>query len=154
MFLGYGAIGVPVTPDSKYKSGLTCIECHMPNEAHTFQGKTPADALKEHTESICVMCHADQSEEQFALEVARMQKQIKDNYETMQKALSDSRLKLDQLKAQGYNITAAEQVYNVIFTNLSFIEADKSMGIHNFDYSTKIIEYTKKRKTELDSILR
>lgn len=153
MFLGYGAIGVPQTPDSKYKSGLTCIECHMPNEAHTFDGKTPAQALKEHTESICVMCHADQSEEEFAKEVARMQAKIKESCAVLDKGLKASLEKINQNKQKGMDMTQAQKVYNVVYTNVSFIEADKSMGIHNFDYTTKILDYTKMREKELNNLL-
>lgn len=153
MFLGYGAIGVPKTPDSKFKSGLTCIECHMPNEAHTFQGKTPAEALKEHTESICVMCHADQSEEQFAKEVARMQSKIKNGCDEMEKGLRVSQEKIAQSKRKGVNVTQAEQVYNIVYANLSFVIADSSLGIHNFEYTTKIMDYNKLRKKQLDGML-
>jgi formate-dependent nitrite reductase cytochrome c552 subunit len=154
MFLGYGAFGVPVTPDSKYKSGLTCIECHMPNEAHTFQGKTPVESLKEQTESICVMCHADQSEEQFAKKVAQMQSQIKDSCDQLQKGLGSSLVKINQKKAKGIDVTQAQQIYNIVFTNVYFIVSDQSLGIHNFEYSTKIIDYSKKRKQELDVLLK
>ncbi len=154
MFLGYGAIGVPVTPDSKYRSGLTCIECHMPNEAHTFEGKTPAEAIKEHTESICVMCHADQSEEQFAKEVARMQRQIKQSCEQLEKGLNNAQKRIDELKRQGIDVAQAQTVYNIVYTNLSFIKADGSMGIHNFDYASKILDYTRKRSEELERMVK
>lgn len=153
MFLGYGAIGVPRTPDTKYRSGLTCIECHMPNEAHTFQGKTPKEALQEHTESICVMCHADQSEEEFAKEVDKMQSQIKTECDELEKGLALAREKIDQDNQKRIDTKVARQVYNVVFTNLSFITADKSMGIHNFEYTTKILKYTKMRELELHNQL-
>lgn len=153
MFLGYGAIGVPVIPDSKYKAGLTCIECHMPNEAHSFEGKTPEEALKEHTESICVMCHADQSEEEFAKEVAKMQLQIEKNCEDLEKKLAESKKKLDIRRNQGIQVDPAQEVYNVVYTNLSFVIADGSKGIHNFDYSTRILDYTQKRYQELANLL-
>ncbi len=153
MFLGYGAIGVPVTPDSKYKSGLTCIECHMPNEAHTFKGKTPEEALEEHTESICVMCHADQSEEEFAKEVAKMQQQIERDSEDLEKKLAEAKKKLDYRRTQGLQVGPAQEVYNVVYTNLSFVVADGSKGIHNFDYSTKILDYTQQKYRELENLL-
>ena len=154
MFLGYGAIGVPVTPDSKYKAGLTCIECHMPNESHNFKGKTPEDALKEHTESICVMCHADQSEEEFAKEVAKMQQQIEKSSEQLQKKIEESKKKIDYRRNQGINVDKLQEVYNVVYTNISFVISDGSMGIHNFDYSTKILDYTQNRYKELDNLLK
>lgn len=154
MFLGYGAIGVPVTPDSKYKAGLTCIECHMPNEAHTFVGKTPAEAIKEHTESICVMCHADQSEEQFALEVDEIQSQIRKGIEQMTKGLEASKARIDQNRGQGLNVDQAQEVYNIVYTNISFVQADGTLGIHNFEYAKKILEYTKNRNQELEGLLK
>ncbi|PKM81322.1 MAG: hypothetical protein CVU89_09935 [Firmicutes bacterium HGW-Firmicutes-14] len=154
MFLGYGAIGVPNTPDTKYSSGLTCIECHMPNEAHTFKGKTPADALKEHTESICVMCHADRSEEQFAKEVAKMQSQIEKSCDSIEKSLKLSEQKMRTFGQQGRDVTKAWEVYNVVYTNLSFVVSDGSKGIHNFGYATKITEYTEKRNRELEELLK
>ncbi len=154
MFLGYGAIGVPITPDSKYRAGLTCIECHMPNEAHTFEGKTPAEAIKEHTESICVMCHADQSEEEFAKEVDRIQNQIKKKCERLENELNLTRRRMDELNKSGIDTFVTQQVYDIIYTNLSYIKADGSMGIHNFEYASKILEYTEKRSEELVKLLK
>lgn len=153
MFLGIGAIGVPQIPDSKYKAGLTCIECHMPNEAHTFVGKTPAQALKENTESICIMCHADQSEEEFAKEVTNIQNKIETDLKKLKTDMNKSQLKLERAKKLGYNVTVAQNVYNIIFTNLSFLENDKSKGIHNFDYAKKIIEVTSGKEKDLEKLL-
>ncbi|MDD5492589.1 MAG: ammonia-forming cytochrome c nitrite reductase subunit c552, partial [bacterium] len=154
MFLGYGAIGVTNTPDIKYTSGLTCIECHMPNEAHTFKGLTPADALKEHSESICVMCHADQSEEQFAKEVAKMQGQIEDSCQRLEKSLRLSQEKMNNRKKKGQDISQAQAVYNIVYTNLSFVVSDGSKGVHNFGYSTKIMKYTEAKNKELEKMLK
>lgn len=153
MFLGIGAIGVPRIPDSKYKSGLTCIECHMPNEAHTFEGKTPAQALKEHTESICIMCHADQSEEEFAKEVTSIQNKIESDLKRLKKELKEDGIKLEKAKRLGRDVAVAQNVYNIVFTNLSFVENDRSKGVHNFEYSKKIMEVTANKKKELEKIL-
>lgn len=154
MFLGYGALGVPKTPDSKYKAGLTCIECHMPNEAHTFEGLTPAKAISQHRESICVMCHADQSEEQFAKKVDDMQKNIKKTCDQLAKSLAVDEKKIKENRLRGLNMDQAQMIYNIIFTNLSFIQSDKSMGVHNFEYTTKILNYSKARQQELDKLLK
>lgn len=153
MFLGIGAIGVPRIPDSKYKAGLTCIECHMPNEAHTFVGKTPAQALKEHTESICIMCHADQSEEEFAKEVTSIQSKIEADLKKLKAGLREDGIKLEKAKKLGRDITVAQQVYNIVLTNVSFVENDKSKGIHNFEYAKKIMEVTSAKKKGLDKLL-
>jgi len=153
MFLGIGAIGVPRIPDSKYKSGLTCIECHMPNEAHTFVGKTPAQALKEHTESICIMCHADQSEEEFAQEVTTIQNKIEADLKKLKNGLHIDGIKLNKAKGLGADVAVAQQVYNIVFTNISFVENDGSKGVHNFEYAKKIVEVTTAKKNELDRLL-
>lgn len=154
MFLGYGALGVPPTPDSKYKAGLTCIECHMPNEAHTFEGLTPAQAIKEHRESICVMCHADQSEEQFAKRVDDMQAAIRKTCDQLAKSLLADEKKIKENKLRGINTDQAQKIYNVIYTNLSFVQADKSMGIHNFEYTSKILKHCQERQQEFDRLLK
>lgn len=154
MFLGIGAIGVPRIPDIKYKAGLTCIECHMPNEAHTFAGKTPAQALKEHTESICIMCHADQSEEEFAKVVTSIQNKIEADLKKLNAGLREDGLKLEKAKKLGQDVTVAQQVYNIVLTNLSFVENDKSKGIHNFGYAKKIMEVTSAKKKDLDRLLK
>lgn len=153
MFLGYGAIGVPPTQDSKYKSGLTCIECHMPNEAHTFEALTPAEAIKEHRESICVMCHASESEEQFAKRVDDMQTAIRKTCDQLAKSLLADEKKIKENQLRGINTNQAQMLYNIIYTNLSFVQADRSMGIHNFEYTTKILTYSKARQQELDQLL-
>lgn len=153
MFLGYGAIGVPPTPDSKYKAGLTCIECHMPNEAHTFEGLTPAKAIKEHKGSICVMCHSDQSEEQFAKKVDEMQTTIRTTCDQLTESLLAYEKKITEKRSQGINMDQAQIIYDTIFTNLSFIQSDKSMGIHNFEYTTKILNHCKLRQQELEKML-
>lgn len=153
MFLGIGAIAVPKIPDTKYKAGLTCIECHMPNEAHTFVGKTPAQALKEHTGSICIMCHADQSETEFAKEVTSIQNKIESDLKKLAAGLREDGLKLAEAQRLGQDVTVARQVYNIVFTNLSFVENDGSKGVHNFEYAKKIIEITTAKKKQLDKLL-
>jgi len=153
MFLGYGAIGVPETPDSKYQAGLTCIECHMPNEAHSFEGLTPAKAIKENRESICVMCHADQSEEQFARKVDDMQTTIRNTCDQLAKDLEVQDKKIKENRLLGINMDEAQMVYNIVYTNLSFIQSDMSWGIHNFDYTNEILTYSKERQQELDGML-
>lgn len=154
MFLGYGAIGVPPTPDSKYKAGLTCIECHMPNESHNFEGLTPAKAIRQHKGSICVMCHSDQSEEQFAKKVEDMQLNIKKTCDQLAKSLTADDKKIKANRQRGINVDQAQTVYNVIYTNLSFVQSDKSMGVHNFEYTTRILNYSKIRQQELEKLLK
>lgn len=153
MFLGYGALGVPSTPSAEYIAGLTCIECHMPNEAHSFQGKTPAEAIAEHSESICVMCHSDKQEAEFAKEVQTIQNQIKAGINRLDQGLSKADKRIKVLKSQGRDVTVAKQVYDLVYTNMTFIEADRSLGIHNFEYAKKILSYSLDRQAELDRLV-
>jgi len=125
----------------------------MPNEAHSFEGLTPAKAIKENRESICVMCHADQSEEQFARKVDDMQTTIRNTCDQLAKDLEVQDKKIKENRLLGINMDEAQMVYNIVYTNLSFIQSDMSWGIHNFDYTNEILTYSKERQQELDGML-
>lgn len=99
------------------------------------------------------MCHADQSEEEFAQEVTTIQNKIEADLKKLKNGLHIDGIKLNKAKGLGADVAVAQQVYNIVFTNISFVENDGSKGVHNFEYAKKIVEVTTAKKNELDRLL-
>ncbi|HZW82922.1 MAG TPA: ammonia-forming cytochrome c nitrite reductase subunit c552 [Candidatus Deferrimicrobium sp.] len=147
MLMGKGALEVPEMPSNKYKTGLTCIECHMPNQSHTFEALTPQKALDQKVGSTCMMCHTKLTQKEFADKVAELQNDIDSNTKQLKKSLEELKVTLDTAKSAGRDVSEAQKLYDVAVTNESFVENDGSKGIHNFEYSKATLDVVQKKIT-------
>lgn len=139
MFKGTGAIGIPTMPDNRYTEGISCADCHMTNQNHTFVAIIPSQAIKDKVITSCYLCHATEDEQEFANHVDQIQTDFKDQTKTFDDRLANIRKKLDSSKsAPNYN--QAKQLLDIVITNLSFVENDKSWGVHNLNYTKTILE--------------
>jgi hypothetical protein len=146
MYKGTGALGVPEMPEKRYQEGISCADCHMPNQNHTFVATLPSQALKNKTIASCYLCHATEDEQKFAQRIDVMQEELKKKAESY-----DARLKALTEKMKGSPGLAANQEFktavDTVTTNLSFIENDKSWGIHNLNYTNAIMDDIGKKLT-------
>ena len=146
MFAGVGAPGVH--PDASFhaKAGVTCVDCHAvvtgtghaAGTNHTFQIVMPKDAgTPDVPNDSCTSCHKDSTR-------AARQAYI-DAWQTTTKAELD---KANALLAQaqaimksnpGLPATLTQKVLTAV-TDISFVQADGSMGAHNFDYAMKTLQ--------------
>ncbi len=139
MFSGTGAPEVPDKPSTKYNAGLTCVECHMPNQSHTFVALTPAESLLKKVGSACMMCHTKLSTQEFAAKVTEVQNQTETAVNSLKKELDSLQKSIETAKKAGRNMDEAQKYYDVAFTDVSFVDADASKGIHNTEYARDIL---------------
>ncbi|MDQ7095896.1 ammonia-forming cytochrome c nitrite reductase subunit c552 [Desulfosporosinus sp. PR] len=152
MFKGTGALGIAAMPDKRYTDGISCADCHMPNENHTFVATLPSQALKDKTIASCYLCHATEDEQKFATHVDQIQTDLKNEAKTF-----DDRLAKDSKKLAGLtstpNYNQAKQLTDIVMTNLSFVENDKSWGVHNLDYTKTIMDDIGKKLTQAEQLI-
>lgn len=153
MFKGIGAIGLPEMPDGRYKEGISCAECHMPNQNHTFEATLPSKAIKEKRITSCSLCHANEDEQKFAERIDKLQEDLKAQDEQYMKRLVSVKEALAK-NADNPNYSEANNLYGRLYTNLSFIEADASWGIHNLDYTKAIMADVEANLPKLEALLK
>ncbi len=134
---------LPPVPNSPIKKKVTCSDCHMkydiPRTAgtmpnHLFKAGTPAGSYKNHFgETVqynsCTSCHASMTQERFDA----YQKEAKDKMAAIQEKLN---------RAKSYHAQAKQAdwaLYEHAFTILTFVKADGSLGIHNYDYARDLL---------------
>ncbi len=138
MFEGWGAIGVTGTPSPHFKAegGPVCTSCHMVKTAksalpgditsHKTEVIKPAEAAEGEPDS-CSGCHTD-------MDKAALQSIIDQRQSEIQSFL-------DQVKAQLDAATDKESdAYKAAYTNYTFVAADGSKGIHNYQYAKAILQ--------------
>lgn len=148
MFSGKGALEVAEKPSTKYNAGLTCIECHMPNQSHTFESLTPARSLEKKVGSTCMMCHTKLSAKDFADKVAEVQQQTEDKITMLKADLDSLKTTMEAGRMAGRNMAEAQQLFDLAFTNVSFVEADGSKGVHNTEYARDTLDVAQKKIAE------
>ncbi len=148
MFQGVGAIDVPNMPAPKV---IACADCHMAGGSHAFVPGTPTVTIAtKHgpvEENPCAKCHTSMTKEK----VEEFQKDIEAQMAEVKGLLDQAKAKLDAAKTAGTTIdSSVELLYKQAFTNYSFLEADKSKGIHNPPYYREILKVS---KTKLEDFL-
>ncbi|MHB8946132.1 MAG: ammonia-forming cytochrome c nitrite reductase subunit c552 [Bacillota bacterium] len=141
MFDGVGAIDVPTMPAPKV---IACADCHMAGGSHAFVPGTPTVTVAtKHgpvEENPCAECHTGMTKEK----VEEFQKDIEAQMAEVKGLLDQAKTKLDAAKTAGTTIASSvELLYKQAYTNYSFLEADKSKGIHNPPYYREILKVSK-----------
>lgn len=153
MFLGTGALGVPDMPSTKYKAGVTCIDCHMANQNHNLKALVPSKAIQQKEASACMMCHADKTETEFAQKVDEIQKQIGDTVKHLNQQLDTLKASLAAAKKAGKNVDQAQKDYDIAYTNTKFVQGDRSSGVHNLEYAQAILQDAQSKLDDADKLL-
>ncbi|EHQ90770.1 ammonia-forming cytochrome c nitrite reductase subunit c552 [Desulfosporosinus youngiae] len=153
MFKGIGAIGLPEMPDGRYKEGISCAECHMTNQNHTFEATLPSKAMEEKRITSCNLCHANEDEQEFAERIDKLQEDFKAQDEQYMNRLASVNEALAKNK-DNPDYSEANNLYGRLFTNLTLIEADASWGIHNLNYTKAIMADVEANLPRLEEMIK
>lgn len=142
-WLGVGGLEVPDMPAKKV---ITCADCHMTNGNHFFKVGTPELTLKVKGQDTvfnsCSSCHARMTKE----EVEAVQKPIEARITALKADLAAAKKKLDAMTG---DTTFLKNLYNVAYTNVSYVEADASKGIHNPAYARALLDVAEAKVKDL-----
>ncbi len=132
---GRGAAG-GIKPTEGPHSQVACIECHMVGGDHSTKIAVPTQVAAGAQDS-CTKCHTDSTPES--------RKAYLDTWQRTTGTMIDAAKKdiavIEQAVAANPNLLDEAQalVFNTAKANLTFIEEDRSMGAHNFEYAMKIL---------------
>lgn len=141
MLAGRGAIGV--APTTGAHSELTCTDCHMTEGNHLMRVVKPSEVVGTARKDTCTSCHTDSSAESRAVYLEMWQ-------ESTERRLEDARDDMALISASLNALTASQKAeFDAAKTNLSFVEADASKGVHNFEYSIKVLNSVTKTFSDL-----
>ena len=125
LYIGTGAIDVPVTPDPMFLSGVSCIGCHQIKEEKIVFGHKSIFTVS--SPQVCKDCHG-KGYDKLAL---MWQEGVKNRIEGMDKRV-ERVLKISDLLDFPLN-------KDLIKENFEFIKNDKSYGLHNVKYAHLIL---------------
>lgn len=127
---GRGALGVD---EIQSHGSALCIDCHMANGNHIFLPGTPEVTLLSHGKEVsynaCIKCHSDMSAD-------RISGFQHENEEALEAVLAEYEALVK--KAEGND--KAKAALDKAWINIDFMEADKSLGVHNPKYFDAVIE--------------
>lgn len=130
-----------------------CIDCHMADGNHYFKPGTPTVTLeskgKPYEANPCAKCHSTLTTE----EIEAKQAAVKTKYEALNKALTEAKAKLEAAQKANKDVTAAKQLYDASFTNLSLISGDGSQGIHNYPFAQALLAKVEADLAEFNKLL-
>ncbi|MDF2630116.1 MAG: hypothetical protein K0R39_3947 [Symbiobacteriaceae bacterium] len=140
-FQGWGAAG-GITSTGNVHKDVTCQECHMQNNNHLMKVIRPDDPnLNEDSADSCMVCHSDASRETRGAYLDMWQEFTSSKIETLRADVTA----IEAAVKAGATLTADQKLQlDTAKTNLLYVEADGSMGAHNFDYAAKILAAAQK----------
>lgn len=141
MLEGRGAIGV--APTAGAHSELTCVECHMTEGNHLMRIVKPEEVAGTTRKDTCTSCHTDSSTDSRAAYLEMWQ-------ESTERRVNDARNDIAVISANQSALSAELKAkFDAAKTNISFIEADASKGVHNFEYTIKVLNSATKSLSEI-----
>jgi predicted CXXCH cytochrome family protein len=144
MFLGYGAIGI--APTKGAHASVECIECHMADGNHLMKVIMPGELAELDPSGTrpdsCTTCHASSSRESRQAYLDLIHETIGSKLDALN---ADITTIAAALKANPSALSAdLKAKYDAAMTNVSFVTADGSRGMHNFEYAVKIVNAAQK----------
>lgn len=142
MLQGRGAIDV--APTKGAHSELTCVECHMTEGNHLMRVIRPEEVAGDATrKDTCTACHTDSSKDSRGVYLEMWQ-------ESTENRLKAAKADLAVITANQSALSAELKAkFDAAKTNLSFVEADASKGVHNFEYTIKVLNSVTKSFSEI-----
>ncbi len=125
LYIGVGAIDVPVTPDPMFLSGVSCIGCHQIKEEKLVFGHKSIFTIS--TPQVCNDCHGKGYDKLAII----WQKGIKDRVKKMDERV-ERIIKISDILNLPLNTDLIKQ-------NFEFIKGDRSNGLHNIKYAHLIL---------------
>lgn len=124
IYMGLNIYGEKEKPSGMFTSDMACTDCHLPEEDYKVQAET------------CVNCH--EGDNNKLLEPCQKLFKIKvDLYNKQKERLENA---IAQAKDKGIDISRAEMLLNRAKFIFKKVEDDPSMGVHNFNYLSELIE--------------
>ncbi len=145
-----GAAAIPV-PSSQSMSAVYCAQCHM--YSYPYNASLTPPAMSGHTfqpkPEACVSCHDGTSgflmtNEQAEAAIHGWQDATRFRLESARTSLTDARDAIAAADGYGFDsstIGRAATYYDEANYSANFVEADGSMGAHNFDYAANLLAY-------------
>lgn len=132
MFSGVQIVeNVVGTPSGHLEAGATCVTCHMPPSlqtgntwyggSHTLNAAFPGE-VEEGQPDSCTTCHTDLSREYLQQFIERTQSKVSDRLTNAQVAVEG------RTSLPGW-----------IYDAMNFIAGDGSLGVHNYAYTTQLL---------------
>lgn len=149
MLKGVEGIGVEDKPSRKMNQKFTCYECHFTNQLdHDFKALTATGIA---SNERCSGCH--NNSEKMEEQLKNLQNGIKARLETLKTRLEEAQNAVRKAKESGEDVTEAEKALGAALTNITFVDADKSLGIHNPEYSDSLLQAGAERLEEVGTLL-
>jgi len=157
-----GTANVPV-PSSQTMSEVYCTQCHKLEYDYNTSLTPPKSSghdFKQRPEA-CVTCHDGTSG--FEMSVEQAENAIHFWQESTENNLNHARIQLDDAwialqAANGYDFDSATKdlawsYYMQANYSAKFVEADGSMGAHNFDYANSLISFANLKAGQVVTML-
>lgn len=150
MLQGTGAIGI--APTTGAHTSLTCIECHMTEGNHMMKVIKPEDVMGTERVDSCTACHTDSSTDSRGVYLSMWQESVS----TRMDGLKADVEKIDAALEAHPNALSEEMQAQYLNTraNYWYVMKDKSYGVHNFEYTIKILTQTQQEMAKIKAALR
>jgi predicted CXXCH cytochrome family protein len=157
-----GAGALPVASDQSM-SAVYCAQCHMYGYAYNSSLTPPA--VGGHTfepkPEACASCHNgatgfEMSVEQAENAIHNWQAATGLHLESARSAIENATAALDAAPGYGFDLATtdrAQRYYEQAVYAADFVEADGSMGAHNFDYAANLLSFADLKAGQVMSML-
>lgn len=150
MIKGIQGIGVADKPSRKMDQKFACFDCHFTNQVkHDFKAPTAEQIV---ANEKCSGCHTD---------AAKMEAKMKEQKDKVKAQLDQLKLRLEAAKkalaeaeAAKKDVAAAKKALGVATTDITYVDADKSMGIHNPAYTDELLKVGAAKLEEAEALLK
>ncbi len=163
LFLGIGGYGVEDAPSFHQQAGVTCVDCHMVKVAtsavpydisnHTFKVILPREGMQYEMPDSCTVCHKGASQENRQAIIDGWQDEIMSTLDEIKPRLTDAQQRWKQAEEAGKDVSQAKELYNKAFTNVSLVESDRSLGVHNIGYARALLAEAESFLDQFDQVL-
>jgi len=138
MYRGTGGKNVEDTPDPMYQVNVACEACHKYETQLTDAGGTPAHVKKAQGQA-CDDCHGSEG---YAEMAADWQSETRERLGDLEPLFRRAQRHLNALKGR-MNVERfkeAEALLQSAQSNYHFVVADQSDGVHNYMYTTLLLD--------------
>lgn len=151
MIKGIQGIGVADKPSRKMAQGnFACFDCHMTNNRkHDFKAPTAAEIV---ADEKCSGCHTDAAK--MEANMTAQKDKVKAQLDQLQPRLEAAKKALEEAKAAKKDVAAAEKALGVATTDITYVVADKSFGIHNAPYTDDLLKVGTAKLEEAETLLK
>lgn len=150
MIQGIQGVGVQDKPSRKMVQKFACYDCHFTNQTdHDFKAPTAAEIV---ANEKCSGCHTDAAAMESKLKAQK--DKVKGQLDQLATRLEAAKKAVEAAKTAKKDVAAAEKVLGGAITNITYVQADKSMGVHNVDYVDELLKVGTAKLDEFDTLIK